>query len=66
VRASDSHSLHERLALPPDTSDLDWDGNTVETIPKDLALSVRRMYLTVDIGAYEYFAPVGDGGDEDD
>jgi hypothetical protein len=39
--------------LPPDAGDLDWDANTSEPTPKDLALSVRIRFTTVDMGAYE-------------
>lgn len=40
-------------ALPPDAGDLDWDGNTSESLPKDLAGQNRKMNFTVDMGAYE-------------
>ncbi len=39
--------------LPADEVDLDWDGDTLETVPYDLALRPRTLGITVDIGAYE-------------
>ena len=41
-------------ALPADVADLDWDGNTTEALPMDLARVVRVLSGTVDMGAYEY------------
>ena len=43
--------------LPADIGDLDWDGNTTETLPLDLGLVNRVIQLTVDMGAYE--GPIG-------
>jgi hypothetical protein len=43
--------------LPVDIGDLDWDSNTTETLPKDLAGTFRKIDSVVDMGAYE--APVG-------
>ncbi|MHC4107342.1 MAG: right-handed parallel beta-helix repeat-containing protein [Planctomycetota bacterium] len=40
-------------ALPPDTLDLDGDGNTTEPIPFDLAGNPRVLAGIVDMGAYE-------------
>jgi hypothetical protein len=40
--------------LPLDVADLDFDGNTSETLPKDLVRDPRKLYTTVDIGALEY------------
>jgi len=40
-------------ALPADVGDLDWDGNTTETLPKDLVGQPRKSNLTVEMGAYE-------------
>ncbi|TRU81840.1 MAG: cadherin [Microcystis novacekii Mn_MB_F_20050700_S1] len=44
--------------LPADTSDLDKDGNTTETIPFDLARNPRVNGTNVDIGAFEFTPPV--------
>ncbi|MDC0547420.1 right-handed parallel beta-helix repeat-containing protein [Opitutales bacterium] len=44
-------------SLPPDTNDLDKDGNTTEPIPYDALGKTRRIGANVDIGAYEF----GDG-----
>ncbi|MBU1909669.1 MAG: hypothetical protein KJ726_06460, partial [Verrucomicrobia bacterium] len=41
-------------SLPPDSHDLDGDGNTIETLPEDLAGNARVVDVTVDQGAYEY------------
>jgi len=43
--------------LPVDSADLDWDTNTVEPTPKDLARGVRTVGTSVDIGAYEVPPP---------
>ncbi|MCH7884491.1 MAG: right-handed parallel beta-helix repeat-containing protein [Planctomycetes bacterium] len=40
--------------LPGDVGDLDWDGNTSETIPQDLDGCKRKRETSVDMGAYEY------------
>ena len=45
-------------SLPADTRDLDGDGNTTETIPFDLARNPRVNGTNVDIGAFEFTAPV--------
>ena len=49
----------ENASLPPDVGDLDWNTNTVEDIPLDLALSIRNVEISVDMGAYEVPAPIG-------
>jgi hypothetical protein len=49
--------------LPADTGDLDWDGNTIEQIPKDLGMLMRVRYGTVDMGAYELLLSGGGGGE---
>ncbi|MBP7427906.1 MAG: right-handed parallel beta-helix repeat-containing protein [Candidatus Hydrogenedentes bacterium] len=41
-------------SLPPDSHDLDGDGNTSETLPTDLGENTRVVDGTVDPGAYEY------------
>jgi hypothetical protein len=40
-------------ALPPDTADLDGDGDTTEPIPLDLDDNARIFNSVVDMGAYE-------------
>ncbi|MHC4648662.1 MAG: right-handed parallel beta-helix repeat-containing protein, partial [Planctomycetota bacterium] len=50
-------------AVPPDTTDLDGDGNTIEPVPCDLDGNVRMVdgdndgNCVVDIGAHEFFLP---------
>ena len=39
--------------LPPDAGDLDWDANTNEPTPNNLAGLSRIRFTTVDMGAYE-------------
>lgn len=39
--------------LPADEGDLDWDGDTLETVPMDLGLLPRILGTGVDMGAYE-------------
>jgi len=51
--ASPCKDVGENAALPPDAGDLDWDTNTVEPTPKDLARLARIRSNTVDMGAYE-------------
>jgi len=44
--------------LPPDVADLNWNTNTVEPLPYDLARGFRVSNGAVDMGAYElYVAP---------
>jgi len=51
--------------LRADESDLDWDGDILETVPYDLTLRSRILGVTVDMGAYE--VPFcGDGNCEAD
>lgn len=40
-------------SLPTDIGDLDWDNNTAETLPLDLALQQRVRACSVDMGAFE-------------
>jgi hypothetical protein len=44
----------DNAALPPDTTDLDNDGDKSEPIPLDLAGGPRIIAAVVDMGAYEY------------
>jgi hypothetical protein len=44
----------DNSALPPDTADLDRDGDTTELIPFDFAGEPRIKNSIVDMGAYEY------------
>ncbi len=46
-------------ALPADSGDLDWDGNTTEPIPLDLARFTRVGLGSVDMGAYEFGCHTG-------
>jgi len=39
--------------LPPDAGDLDWDANTDESTPENLARLPRIRLGSVDMGAYE-------------
>jgi hypothetical protein len=47
----------DNAALPPDTADLDDDGDTAEPIPFDLDGNDRVWNGIVDMGAYEYLTP---------
>lgn len=44
----------DNLALPQDIADLDWDGDTVETLPYDLSHSDRIFNSTIDMGTFEF------------
>jgi len=46
-------NVGENAGLPLDVGDLDWDGNTTEALPMDLARHGRVRWGTVDMGAYE-------------
>jgi len=46
--------------LPPDTFDLDGDGDTAELMPFDLAWQSRMVGDHVDMGAFEFRSPPGD------
>ena len=52
--------------LPPDTPDLDADGNTLERVPLDLDGNARIQNCTVDMGAYEFVTPVTRGDSDCD
>jgi len=43
----------DNQSIPPDTADLDHDGDTAESIPIDLDGHARVLCDTVDMGAYE-------------
>jgi parallel beta-helix repeat protein len=49
--------------LPPDTHDLNTNGDTAEPIPFDLDGNPRIAWCDVDMGAYEYQGPFGDHDD---
>ena len=55
--------IGDNSSIPPDTTDLDADGNTAEPIPWDLDGNARIVdgnndcRPVVDMGAYEYFVP---------
>lgn len=48
----------DKTLLPPDTIDLDGNGDTSETIPLDLAGRTRVKEDQVDMGAYEGSRPI--------
>ena len=49
--------------LPPDSADVDRDGDTTEVLPVDLAGNARKYGQSVDIGAYEFIATAAIPGD---
>ncbi|MHC4533346.1 MAG: right-handed parallel beta-helix repeat-containing protein [Planctomycetota bacterium] len=51
--ASPCINAGSNAALPPDTADLDGDGDTTEPIPLDLDGNARIFNGVVDMGAYE-------------
>jgi len=56
----------DNTALPPDTYDLDADGDTDESIPHDLDGARRVVNETVDMGVYECFSDCNNNGIPDD
>lgn len=52
--ASPSRNAGSADHLPPDFADLSRDGNTTETLPRDIALQARVEGTTVDMGAFEW------------
>lgn len=48
--------------LPADTDDLDGDGTTTEPLPWDAEQHARVSETGLNIGAYQYSAPVADAG----
>jgi len=51
--ASPCRCAGDNSFLPTDVADLDWDNNTTETIPQDVARNPRLAGVAVDMGAYE-------------
>ena len=39
--------------VPTDVADLDWDGDTTETVPKDLYFNTRKVQFVVDMRVHE-------------
>jgi hypothetical protein len=55
----------QNSSLPTDVGDLDWDGDSSETLPLDLGLNPRTRVCNVDMGAFEIqFGTCGAGGPE--
>jgi hypothetical protein len=52
--ASPCRDTGDRTLLPADSQDLDGDGNTLETLSRDLDLNRRIVNGEVDMGAYEW------------
>jgi len=55
----------DNAALPPDTPDLDGDGDVIEPVPFDLSGNYRLRGCVVDMGAYEVPLPAEMPGDLD-
>jgi len=56
--ASPCIDVGDNNSLPPDTADLDGDGNTTEPVAWDLDDKPRVMGRRIDMGAYEYSPPI--------
>lgn len=59
---SPARDAGDNAALPPDTADLNTNGNTVEYVPYDLDGHDRIANGAVDMGAFELFEDCNDNG----
>lgn len=54
--------IHQSPSLPHDAGNLDWDSDTNEPVPLDLARNTRKVSIKVDLGAFEIQSFGGGGG----